>query len=50
MWRGRTRSDKLVFFKEDSRELQGHLVRVRIERSSPWSLKGSLYKGAMVCQ
>ncbi len=50
MWRGRTRSDKLVFFEEDNRELQGQLVRVYIERSSPWSLKGALREGAMVCQ
>ena len=40
-WQGRTRSHKLVFF-EDEAYHQGHLVTVKIERSSPWSLQGSL--------
>ena len=40
-WRGRTRSNKLVFF-EDEAYHQGNLVTVKIERSSPWSLQGSL--------
>ncbi len=40
-WKGRTRSNKLVFF-EDEAYHQGKLVTVKIERSSPWSLQGSL--------
>ena len=40
-WQGRTRSHKLVFF-EDEAYHQGGLVTVKIERSSPWSLQGSL--------
>ena len=40
-WQGRTRSNKLVFF-EDEAYHQGKLVTVKIERSSPWSLQGSL--------
>ena len=40
-WQGRTRSHKLVFF-EDEAYHQGELVTVKIERSSPWSLQGSL--------
>ena len=40
-WQGRTRSNKLVFF-EDEAYHQGRLVTVKIERSSPWSLQGSL--------
>ncbi|MQF87769.1 MAG: tRNA (N6-isopentenyl adenosine(37)-C2)-methylthiotransferase MiaB [SAR202 cluster bacterium] len=40
-WQGRTRSHKLVFF-EDEAYHQGELVIVKIERSSPWSLQGSL--------
>jgi tRNA-2-methylthio-N6-dimethylallyladenosine synthase len=40
-WQGRTRSHKLVFF-EDEASHQGELVTVKIERSSPWSLQGSL--------
>ena len=42
-WRGRTRSDKLVFFQDDA-DLLGKLVRVKIEHTSPWSLRGALAK------
>ena len=40
-WWGRTRTDKLVFFVDDADRL-GQLVKVRIEKTSPWSLQGSL--------
>lgn len=40
-WYGRTRSDKLVFFPADG-DPTGQLVHVRIERTSPWSLQGSM--------
>ena len=40
-WQGRTRSNKLVFFADEAYH-QGKLVTVKIERSSPWSLQGSL--------
>ncbi len=40
-WWGRTRDDKLVFF-EDRDERVGQLVNIRIEKTSPWSLQGSL--------
>ena len=40
-WQGRTRSNKLVFF-EDEAYHQGKLVTIKIERSSPWSLQGTL--------
>ena len=40
-WQGRTRSNKLVFFDDEAYHL-GNLVTVKIERSSPWSLQGSL--------
>jgi tRNA-2-methylthio-N6-dimethylallyladenosine synthase len=36
---GRTRSNKLVFF-EDTRDRLGQLVTVRIENTTPWSLRG----------
>jgi len=40
-WQGRTKSDKLVFFKDrDNR--RGQLLPVRIEQTSPWSLQGKL--------
>ena len=42
-WFGRTRSNKLVFF-EDAGDWLGRLVKVRIERTSPWSLKGDIKK------
>ena len=41
-WRGRTRSDKLVFFGDQADRL-GQLVNVRVERTSPWSLQGKSY-------
>ncbi|MDA0264460.1 MAG: tRNA (N6-isopentenyl adenosine(37)-C2)-methylthiotransferase MiaB [Chloroflexi bacterium] len=40
-WQGRTRSHKLVFFEDEACYL-GQLVTVKIERSSPWSLQGTL--------
>jgi tRNA-2-methylthio-N6-dimethylallyladenosine synthase len=40
-WRGRTRTNKLVFFDSDHVS-PGDLVSVRIEWTGPWSLKGSL--------
>jgi tRNA-2-methylthio-N6-dimethylallyladenosine synthase len=39
-WQGRTRTDKLVFFK-DRENRRGQLVPLRIEQTSPWSLQGS---------
>ena len=44
-WRGRTRSDKLVFFP-DSRDLRGELVTVGITGAGPWSLQGELAQAA----
>jgi tRNA-2-methylthio-N6-dimethylallyladenosine synthase len=40
-WMGRTPTNKLVFFHSD-RELRGEVVRVQVEHSGPWSLRGSL--------
>jgi len=40
-WWGRTRTDKLVFFNDEVDHL-GQLVEVKVERTSPWSLQGSL--------
>ena len=41
-WRGRTRTNKLVFF-EDEREHTGELVDVDITWAGPWSLQGCLH-------
>lgn len=40
-WQGRTRTDKLVFFNDNSDRL-GQLVKIRIEKTSPWSLQGEV--------
>jgi tRNA-2-methylthio-N6-dimethylallyladenosine synthase len=39
-WRGRTRTNKLVFFDVGERDWTGKLVRVRITRTGPWSMQG----------
>jgi len=38
-WQGRTRTGKLVFFS-DNNDYLGQLVKVRIEKTTPWSLQG----------
>jgi tRNA-2-methylthio-N6-dimethylallyladenosine synthase len=40
-WRGRTRTNKLVFF-EDAGVWMGRLARVRITWAGPWSLIGEV--------
>jgi len=40
-WQGRTRSGKLVFFS-DTGNYRGQLMKIRIEKTSPWSLQGKL--------
>jgi len=40
-WRGRTRTNKLVFFQHPDR-WQGRLARVRITWAGPWSMQGEL--------
>jgi tRNA-2-methylthio-N6-dimethylallyladenosine synthase len=39
-WRGRTRTNKLVFFPRQEENLVGQLVPVRITKTSPWALQG----------
>jgi tRNA-2-methylthio-N6-dimethylallyladenosine synthase len=39
-WRGRTRTNKIVFF-EDRDDVRGRLVDVRIEWAGPWSMVGT---------
>ena len=42
-WRGRTRTNKLVFFEDESdRDWKGKLVDVEITWTGPWSLRGTL--------
>ncbi len=40
-WLGRTRTNKLVFFSDEGDRL-GKLVKVKVEKTSPWALQGSL--------
>ncbi|MBU2536259.1 MAG: tRNA (N6-isopentenyl adenosine(37)-C2)-methylthiotransferase MiaB [Chloroflexota bacterium] len=42
-WQGRTRTGKLVF-TSDNRDCLGKLVNIRIEKTSPWSLQGTVSK------
>ena len=44
-WYGRTRTDKLVFFIDNS-DCLGQLVTIRIGKTSPWSLQGIVNKGS----
>jgi tRNA-2-methylthio-N6-dimethylallyladenosine synthase len=38
-WKGRTRTNKLVFFEAEE-DIQGQIVPVRIEWTGPWSMRG----------
>ena len=45
-WQGRTRSNKLVFFRHES-DVQGKIVDIRIDKTSPWSLQGVVLNEAI---
>ncbi len=50
-WKGRTRTNKLVFFTEDKEgavDWQGRLVDVKITWTGPWSMQGQLSGGELV--
>jgi tRNA-2-methylthio-N6-dimethylallyladenosine synthase len=40
-WKGRTRTNKLVFFESDE-NMHGVLAKVQIEWTGPWSMRGTL--------
>ena len=40
-WQSRARNGKLVFFNDNS-DRTGQLVKIRIEQTSPWSLRGKV--------
>ena len=42
-WRGRTRTNKLVFVPREGENLVGRLVDVRITKTSPWALQGVIH-------
>ena len=39
-WRGRSRTNKLVFVPVGEEEMAGRLVPVRIIQAGPWSMQG----------
>jgi tRNA-2-methylthio-N6-dimethylallyladenosine synthase len=41
-WRGRTRTNKLVFFAVDEQDWTGQLAQVLITRTGPWSMQGEV--------
>jgi tRNA-2-methylthio-N6-dimethylallyladenosine synthase len=41
-WKGRTRTNKLVFFADDRPDWRGRLVEVEITWTGPWSMQGKL--------
>jgi tRNA-2-methylthio-N6-dimethylallyladenosine synthase len=41
-WKGRTRTNKLVFFSDDRAQWKGRVARVRVTHTSAWSLQGEL--------
>ncbi len=41
-WKGRTRTNKLVFFTDPATHWKGRLARVTIIQTGPWSLQGEL--------
>ncbi len=45
LWHGRTRSNKLLHFAGEASV--GETVRVRVERSSAWSLQGTAAEDAL---
>jgi len=44
-WYGRTRTGKLVFFT-DTNACLGQLVKIKIDKTSPWSLQGKIKTGS----
>jgi tRNA-2-methylthio-N6-dimethylallyladenosine synthase len=41
-WRGRTRTNKLVFFDVDGVDRTGQMAQVRIQWTGPWSMQGQI--------
>jgi len=41
-WRGRTRTNKLVFFEDSRTDWRGKLTNVAITRTGPWSMQGAV--------
>jgi tRNA-2-methylthio-N6-dimethylallyladenosine synthase len=41
-WKGRTRTNKLAFFEDNSRDWKGQVAKVNIEWTGPWSMIGKI--------
>ena len=41
-WKGRTRTNKLVFFTDDTAQWKGRVARLTVTQTSAWSLQGEL--------
>jgi tRNA-2-methylthio-N6-dimethylallyladenosine synthase len=41
-WRGRTRTNKLVFFDDTAIDRRGQLVNVKIDKTGAWSMSGAM--------
>jgi tRNA-2-methylthio-N6-dimethylallyladenosine synthase len=42
-WKGRTRTNKLVFFADDRAQWKGRVAQVTVTHTSAWSLQGELH-------
>jgi tRNA-2-methylthio-N6-dimethylallyladenosine synthase len=47
-WRGRTRTNKLVFFDTGKKDWSGRLAQVRITWTGPWSMQGEVEENGHV--
>jgi tRNA-2-methylthio-N6-dimethylallyladenosine synthase len=47
-WKGRTRTNKLVFFEDPHTDWAGQLARVTVTHTSPWSLQAELQPASVL--
>jgi len=47
-WKGRTRTNKLVFFEDPHTDWAGRLARVTVTHTSPWSLQAELQPASLL--
>jgi tRNA-2-methylthio-N6-dimethylallyladenosine synthase len=45
-WKGRTRTNRLVFFEDPATHWAGRVARVKVTHTSPWSLQGDCELGS----
>ncbi|MEK7323664.1 MAG: TRAM domain-containing protein, partial [Chloroflexota bacterium] len=49
-WKGRTRTNKIVFFEDDDLNWTGRLADVTITKTGPWSMQGALAQETVALQ